>query len=380
MGLHILVLAGGSGTRLWPLSRAAIPKHLLPIGRAGTTLLRTTVERVLPLGGDVHVVTAAQQADACRDDLDGLDLPSDAIIAEPCPRGTGPALGLAVRTVMRNDPEAIFVSVHADHHIGDDNGYRAALTAAAGWAHVTGGLVTIGLHPTYAATGFGYVELGEALSSADWRPPSGVTAAPLVAAAGALQASRSLGFVEKPAQAVAEQYLAGGRHRWNSGLFAWPGPVFERELSASAPTLGDAIADVVRARSAHDDAKAAAIYERITAQSVDTLVFERTQSLTIVEAAFPWSDLGSWADLRTARQGLGESDNAGNIVEGDAVTLGSSGCLVSARGGRLLAVVGAEDLVVVDTGDVVLVIPADRSQAVREVVDTLRAGDRSALL
>jgi len=378
VALHVVVLAGGSGTRLWPLSRAAVPKHLLPIGPGGTSLLRATVERALPLGGPVHVVTAADQAEACRAALDGL--PIGEVIAEPAARGTGPALGLAVRWIARQDPDALICSLHADHHIGDDHAYRAAVWAAAGWAAATDGLATVGLAPTYASTGFGYVALGAPRDAAAWSSPAPASQPELDAAAAALPAHLSAGFVEKPAADVAAAYVAGGRHLWNLGLFAWPAAVFERELTAAAPEVDAAVAHTVEGLGRGDEAEAAEAYTRLGTIAVEPLVLEQTSRLVVVRASFPWSDLGSWVDLGDARRALGAADMNGNLVDGDATLIGCSGCVVESRGGRHVAVVGATDLVVVDAGDSLLVVPAEHAQRVRDVVERLRAEGRDDLL
>jgi mannose-1-phosphate guanylyltransferase/mannose-6-phosphate isomerase len=379
VALHVLVLAGGSGTRLWPLSRAALPKHLLPLGPGGRTLLRATVERLLPLGAQVRVVTIAAQAAACLDALEGTGLDERSIIAEPAPRGTGPALGLAVREVAAGDPEAVVCSVHADHHVGDDAAYREAVWEAAGWAAATDGLATVGLVPQFAATGFGYVALGEPHPAADWRPP--VSPAPAgLAATAALPAHTAIGFAEKPSLAAAEEFVAGGRHLWNLGLFAWSAAAFERELRAAAPEVDTALAEVVELRAAGREEAAADRYRAIPAVAVEPLVLERGARLSVVAAGFPWSDLGSWSDLLDARRAVGQGDAAGNVLAGDVLAVGTRGCLVEARGGRTVAVLGVEDLVVVDTGDAVLVVPAQQAQAVRDVVDLLRAEGRTELL
>lgn len=384
MGLHLVVLAGGSGTRLWPLSRAAIPKHLLPLGRNGESLLRATVERVLPLGDSVHVVTAASQVAGCAAVVQDLGLGPGRIIAEPVARGTGPALGLATRWIARQDPAAVICSVHADADIADDDAYRASLEAAAGWAHQTDGLVCVGLVPTYPSTGLGYVATGVARPPQSWSPaPRMVPVAEgeaAAAAAAALPAFASPGFVEKPPIEVATHLVAEGTHLWNTGLFAWPAASFESEVAAVDPELDTTLGEVVAARATGDESLASARYESLGSIAVEPLVFERASKLTVVRAAFGWSDVGSFADLHGARVAAGQGDADDNVVSGDALMLGAVDCFVAATGGRTVAVAGATGLIVVDTGDAVLVVPADRVQMVREVVDHLRAEGRTDLL
>jgi mannose-1-phosphate guanylyltransferase len=380
VSLHVLVLAGGSGTRLWPLSRRATPKHLLPLAPGGATLLRATVERVLDVGESVHVVTAAAQAEQCLEALAGLGLGREAVIAEPDARGTGPALGLATRWVSRSDPAAIIASVHADHRVGAVDAYRAALVASAGWAAASGGLATVGLTPTDAATGLGYIELGARLESAAWTNSAGRAPAALVAEAAGLPAFTALGFAEKPSAARAAEFVAGGRHLWNLGLFAWPAAVFLDELRSADPQLSDAIDDVVEARARGDEARAGAVYRAQTAVPVEPLVLERSRRLTVVQASFSWSDLGSWADLHAARVEDGDADAAGNVVDGDVLLLSTRDTTVEARGGRLVAVAGVDGLVVVDTPDALLVVPAAQSQLLKDLVQRLGAQGREEVL
>ncbi len=382
MGYHILVLAGGSGTRLWPLSRSAVPKHLLPLDASGMTLLRATVERVLPLADQVHVVTAATQAQACRRELAGLPLSGEPVIAEPAARGTGPALGLATLWIAARDPEAVISSVHADAHVDDPDAYRAAVLAAAGWAASTGGIATVGIVPAYASTGLGYVAVGEGtLEPRRWGPPEGGRAgAATRAAAAALPAFPALGFVEKPTPEVARGFVSGGRHLWNSGLFAWSAAAFEAELRSADPALAARIDRAVAALGRGAAAEAEATYAAIQPVPVDTLVMERTRRLTVVRGAFTWSDVGGFADLHRVRRAAGGADARGNVLEGDVLEVDARESLVLARGGRPVAVVGVEGLAVVDSGDAVLVLPLDQAQRVREIVERIKALGRDDLL
>ena len=380
MGLHVLVLAGGSGTRLWPLSRGALPKHLLPLAPGGRTLLRATVDRVQGLGDSVSVVTAASQAELCRAELTAAGLSSDAVIAEPVARGTGPALGLAVAWIARSDPEALIASVHADHRVADAAAYRAAVLASAGWAAATGGLATVGITPTAPATGLGYIEIAEPMPPSSWRSPSAVAPPVLQEEARMLPAYAAAGFAEKPSADVAEAYVAGGRHLWNLGLFAWPASFFLAELRRADPEIAATLDRIVAARSDGDEVTAAEAYASLQTVAVEPLVLERTSRLTVVQAGFAWSDVGSWSDLHQARVESGEADADGNVIDGEAIVLGARDTTVESRAGRLVAVIGTEGLIVVDTPEALLVVPADQSQRVKDLVDRLRAEGRQDLL
>jgi mannose-1-phosphate guanylyltransferase/mannose-6-phosphate isomerase len=380
VGLHILVLAGGSGTRLWPLSRKAAPKHLLPLGAEGRTLLRATLERVGGIADAVHVVTTASQAGACSDELVAAGLSDVGVIAEPVARGTGPALGLATGWIARLDPDAMIASAHADSDVGDDEAYRAALIASAGWAAAGHGLATVGLAPLYPSTGMGYIELGPAANPDAWVAPHSGVRAQLVEAARSLPAFTAAGFTEKPPAATAEAYVSGGRHLWNLGLFAWRASTFLDELLRAAPALASALDDVVAARAAGDEERASQVYAAQDPVAVEPLVLERTSNLTAVRAAFPWSDLGSWADFHGVRAAAGHADADGNVVDGDVEVLDARGNTVVSRAGRLAAVIGAEGLVVVDTPDALLVMPRDQAQRVKDLVDRLRANGRDDVL
>jgi len=379
VALHILVLAGGSGTRLWPLSRESLPKHLLPLGAQGQSLLRTTVDRVAPLGGAIHVVTASAQVDGCAAALEGSASAQLSAIAEPSPRGTGPALGLAVHQIARSDPGALIVSVHADAHVADAEAYRVAILAAAGWAAATGGLAAVGLTPSYPAIGLGYIEVGEPEPPDAWVPPPAASADPvLLAAAAALPAAHAAAFVEKPSLERATAFLAHGGHLWNPGLFAWSARAFLEELAAADPALDARLGEVVEERAGGHEDRASELYASLPSLAIEPLLLERTGRLTVVRAGFDWSDLGTWTDLMATRGADADAD--GNVATGDTLLVDAHDCLVESRGGRTVAVLGVDGLVVVDTGDSVLVMPATAAQRVRAVVERLREDGRTELL
>jgi len=361
-----VVLAGGSGTRLWPLSRALCPKHLLPLGPRGRSLLREAVDRVAPLADVVLVVTIAAQVEAVERELAGVAGPPVAVLAEPVPRGTGPALGWAAHEAIRRlGPQAVVVSSHADHLIPEQGLARSVLGAAAAWAALADGLLAVGVAPSHPATGLGYVEVGPELPAPAGRPspPFG--------------ARRGLRFLEKPDADVAALLLASGTWLWNTGLFAWPAARFLTELRTAAPELAGALAAAV---APGQDAEAFAdAYGALPTAAVEPLVLERTDRLLTLTAPIRWSDLGSFADLYAAGLEAGEGDAQGNVTRGDAMVPRARGAYVDARAGRLVVALGVEDLVIVDTEGALLVCPRDRAQEVRAVVERLRASGREDL-
>jgi mannose-1-phosphate guanylyltransferase len=284
-----------------------------------------------------------------------------------------------VGLIEREDPDALIASVHADHRVSDRDAYRAAVIASAGWAAATDGLATVGLVPAAPVTGFGYIEVAAPRDPQAWRPPGGSPPA-MAAAAAVLPAFESAGFKEKPSSEVAQRYVADGRHLWNLGLFAWTARRFRAELAAADPELVATIDRVVDARLAGDDDLATALYQALLLQPVEPLVLERTQRLTVVQASFGWSDLGSWLDVGDSRVADGDVDADGNVVEGDVVTTSAHGCTVVSASGRTVAVAGIDGLVVIDTPDAVLVVPADHAQLVKAIVDQLHASGRDDLL
>jgi mannose-1-phosphate guanylyltransferase len=351
--LWAVIPAGGAGTRLWPLSRAGSPKFLHDLTGAGRSLLQATWDRLEPLVGDrVVVVTGEAHADAVRDQLPALA--PEWLLAEPSPRDSMAAIGLAAAVLERRDPGALLGSFAADHVISDAEGFRRCVRVAADVA-ADGWVVTIGIEPTRAATGFGYIEVGEPL--------------------GGTGARHVRSFVEKPDAARAAEYAASGRFRWNAGMFVVQATVLLdilaqghpelaaglRAVAAEPRTLGERWPDLERIAIDHAVAEPAAAVGRVA----------------VVPGSFGWDDVGDFASL----QDLLPPAAQGPTVLGDPArvhAVDSTG-LVVPGGGRDVAVLGLRDVVVVDTGEAVLVTTRDRAQDVKALVDALRECGRGDL-
>jgi mannose-1-phosphate guanylyltransferase len=352
--MQALVLAGGSGTRFWPLSRRTRPKQLLAL-EGGSTLLQRTVERLQPLvqPRDVWVCTTAALAEAVAAQLP--EVPAAQVLAEPEGRNTAPAIAWAVASMPAERRGEPVVVLPADHRIGDDAAFREVMAQAAD-AAAGGQVLALGVRPRWAETGYGYLELAE----------------PLAAGSGAAAAAprRVVRFVEKPDRARAEAFVASGRYLWNGGIFAFRGDTLlslvERHLPALAAGL-DAIAREPR--------RLEETYRTLPAISIDHGVMEKLDHLATLPLDCGWSDLGSWEALAEVLP----RDRDGNSVYGDVVAVGCRDSLLWAEEGTLSAV-GLEGMVAVRTGDAVLVIPRQRSQEVREIVDRLREQGREELL
>jgi mannose-1-phosphate guanylyltransferase len=349
--MYIVILAGGSGTRFWPLSRKKTPKQLMSVF-GGRSMLQRTVERVLPLNPErVLVVTNQLQAEESRKQLAYLKSDRVSVVEEPLACNTAPAIGLAATIIEREDPTAVMAVLPADHYIQDQETFRETLrkaeAAAAHW-----GLVTLGIVPARPETGYGYIE-------AD----SGKVAD------GIFPVRR---FVEKPCREKALEFIESGNFYWNSGMFVWRADVILDRIRTHMPDLSGALATLkVPARMDHlSDMKSqiADIYGRIKPESIDYGVMEKTEGVVVIPSSFGWSDVGSWNALPE----LIEADVEGNISigSGRVVSLDSRGCLVSG-GDRLIALLGVHDLVVVDTGDALLICPRDRAQDVKKVTAEL---------
>jgi mannose-1-phosphate guanylyltransferase len=328
---------------------------VLPLSGSGRPLVAEAFDRMASLARRVFVLTEERQVPLIENLIP--EVGRESMIVEPAARGTTNALGLAALTLLEKDRDAVMVSTAADHVIGGLDAFRESVRQAALVAEGSGKLVTIGLRPRFAATGFGYIEAGDEVA---------------VAGQDALQVRR---FVEKPDLATAQGYLESGRHYWNLNLFCWRCDVFVEELRQHGPEHHAGLLEVMAARRAGDEQRAAEIYEQLPSEAVDYTVMERTSRLLLVPAGFEWADVGSWSELAD----LLRQDEAGNVVEGVPVLIDTRDSFISVPD-KLVAVIGVEGLVIVDTEDALLVCPKSRAQDVKKVVETLKRTGKTRYL
>jgi len=367
--LHAVIPAGGSGTRLWPLSRAANPKFLHPLTGTAATLLQATVARLAPLSppADTLVVTGAAHAASVARQLP--DLPEANILVEPSPRDSCAAIGLAAAVIQLRAPGAVMGSFAADHLVRDEAVFVDVVRQAVAGAE-QGLLMTIGIQPTQPETGYGYLHCGEVVS-------------------GSLR--RVVEFKEKPSLEVAEEYVASGRYFWNAGMFVWRTDVFLAELSRQQPQLYAGLTEIAAAWDTDGRERALTeIWPELPKISVDYAVMEGAAAQGLVgtvPGAFGWHDVGDFDTLCEMLPG----DRDGNVVLGsdpadaasaasadeDAIKAGVilhdvADSLIIPSTGRIVAALGVRDMIIVDTPDAVLVCPRDRAQEVKKLVDALK--------
>ena len=349
---HAVIPAGGSGTRLWPLSRAGHPKFLHPLTGSAQTLLQATVARLAPLApaDRTYVVTGVAHAAAVARQLPAL--PEENLLVEPSPRDSCAAIALAAAVIARRDPAAVMGSFAADHLVRDGAHFVEVVRDAVRGAE-QGLLMTVGITPTAPETGYGYLRCGERVDG------------PVV---------RVEEFTEKPPADVAVSYVESGRYLWNASMFVWRVDVFQRELARQQPELAAGISRIADGWDTPDrQAVLGEVWPGLPKISVDYAVMEGAAAVgrvATVPGDFGWNDVG---DFNTLGDTL-PADDDGNVVigPGDTLTVDSEHNVLVPQGGRVVALLGVRDLVVVDTGDVTLVCHRHRAQDVKKLVDQLR--------
>jgi len=355
---YALIMAGGVGSRLWPLSRQKSPKQVLPL-MGEQSMFAMAVERLQPLlmPDDVLVVVGEEQVELLK--AEGTGVPDRNYVIEPAGRGTAPAIALSAIALRRRDPEAIMAVLTADHFIGDAEGFREVLQAARDVA-AQDHLVTLGITPSSPSTGYGYIERGQHLMQANDY---------LAYKVGA--------FREKPDLLTAKHFVAGGRHSWNSGMFVWKVSRFLDELSRTMPEFNAQLMLIEAALGTPDaDRVLREVWTAVKPQTVDYGVMEKARDVAVIPAEFGWNDVGSWATLLE----ILDNDEQGNVIRhAEHVGVDTSNTLVFGRD-RLVATIGLHDMIIIDTGDAVLVCPKDRAQDVKKIVDGLKQSGKQQYL
>jgi mannose-1-phosphate guanylyltransferase len=337
---------------LWPRSRRSTPKHTLPLASGGRPLLRDTYDRVRGLVDEVFVVTELTQKQIIQTVLPEVD--AGHLIIEPTARGTTNAYGLAALTLAQLDATGTMLAMASDHVVRQRAEVTRAVRAALRAADVTDGLIAIGLKPRFPSTGLGYLHAS--------RPgPAGTR--------------RVEQFMEKPDLRSATRFLRSGGYYWNVAWFAWRTSVFLAEMARHAPRHLAGLKRVVAARRAGDEQAAADLYRRLPVEVVDRSILEKTDNLLLVPARFDWADIGNWAELGDRVH----ADASGNSVDGEAVLVDTTGSLIFGDR-RLVAAIGLEEMIIVDTEDALLVCPRSRAQDVRKVVEALKRARKTRYL
>ncbi len=355
MSRYAVIMAGGPGSRLWPMSRKTHPKQLLPFGPGGKSLLRVSMERLLgPFTCEqIYVIAGADQLAAIAKELP--ELPVENLIGEPMARDTANAIGLACAILAEKDPDASIGVFTADHIIEPIDRFQdaveAALTAIESNADYLG---TFGVKPTWPHPGLGYIHRGDPIGGGD---------------IPAFQVRR---FKEKPDPATAEGYVSSGEYYWNSGMFVWKAATITAALEKLLPENYLQLATLARSVGSPDwDSLAFEVYENLEKISIDFAVMEKAEKVLVVELACNWADVGNWCELKTV---TGEDDK-GNATLADEVALieSNNNIIASSEKGHLIATIGVDDLIVIHTADATLVCAKDKAQKIKELVASLNA-------
>ncbi len=344
---YVVIMAGGSGERFWPLSRTTRPKQLLPLLEADVSMLEQAVRRIAPLvpRERILVVTSSVLQEPIRQAMP--DLPPQNVIAEPAKRNTAPCLALAaIEIAARSQGDPVMAVLTADHFIGNEEAFLQNVAAAIDVARHQNALVTMGIVPTRPETGYGYIEVGDGTD-----------------------ARQVLSFREKPDAGTARDYVLSGRYLWNSGMFFWRVSVLQAALQQHEPEIGAWMTQ---------PGDIATSFATLPSISIDYAVMERAANVMVVPASFPWDDVGSWDALLRMR----ETDSRGSVTQGDCIAVETSeSVVVNTRvDGHVVTTVGLVGHVVVVTDDATLVCPATHAQDVKRVVAALREQGRDDVL
>lgn len=365
---YAVILAGGAGTRLWPLSRKKTPKHLLKL-ISDHSMIYETVDRVKHLipSENIFIITNFEHAEGIAQELP--QVPREQIIGEPRGRNTGWAMGLGAYYVVKKDPNAVVINFAADHLIEKHTEFVDAIKTAKAAAEMGDYLVTIGIVPTYPHTGLGYIKIGDVLKEVDNIPVYKVEK-----------------FVEKPNEETAQEFVASKNYFWNANLYTWHVNSLKRALQTHAPEVFTGLETMAKAIGTDQEQQALEeMYANASDVQIDKGVSEKASNLLMIEGDFGWKDVGDWEELyqikhKDANQNVTLEDTTIlDLGTRDSLLLANTPKLVSANK-KLIAAVGLENIIIVDTPDALLICPRDRVQEVKKIVETLKAQNKSEYL
>jgi mannose-1-phosphate guanylyltransferase len=356
-----VIMAGGVGTRFWPRSREKFPKHLLQIiGK--DTMLQQTVRRLEPIVDprDVFIVTNRLQRAQIVKQLPRV--PEENIIVEPVGRNTAPCIGLAALHVHRLDPEAVMIVLPADHLIQEEEGFRSVLQVAVNTAAQAGGLITIGMTPTHPETGYGYIQYVNERTPDNPFFDAGVR--------------KVKTFAEKPNLQTAEQFLASGDFLWNSGMFVWKAETILKEIARTLPDLSTELSNIsAEMGTSRYPGAVETAYGIIRGISIDYGVMEKSDRVYVIPSSFGWNDIGSWDEVYR----VGGKDERGNSITGKVIQKETNNSFIYSPD-KVVAAIGVDDLIIVNTDDALLICKRGRSQEVKEIADYLKRKQMNDLL
>lgn len=349
-----VIMAGGKGERFWPKSRTSKPKQFLSLKSDGETMIQKTVKRLMPLVDmeDVYIVTNSAYTELVKEQLP--DIPEENILAEPCARNTAPCIAFASAVISRKYDDAFMIVLPSDHLINNDVLYTDTLKKAVSVAEQGENLVTIGITPTYAETGYGYINFGDEKN-------------------GAYIVER---FVEKPDLPTAEKYLASGRYLWNSGMFIWKLSSIMSNIKKFMPDIYDGAVKIGESFGTPDfDTVLKREFESFRSESVDFGIMEKADNIYTLPSVFGWDDVGSWL----AVERINDTDADMNYIEGNVISENTHHTTICG-GKRLVAAVGVDDIVIVDTEDAVLVCSKNSTQDIKKIIARLKEQGRNDLV
>lgn len=347
MKTYGVILAGGGGTRFWPLSRKDLPKQFLNL-TGSDIMVNETIDRLAGFVDkkDIFIVTSAAQTALTLETTEGR-IEKDHILSEPAARNTAACIGYAAMEIVKKYNDGIMCILPSDHYIKDQDAYLKLMNQAVEAARQTDQLVTIGIKPTFAATGYGYIKAEKKQESSYYRVED---------------------FVEKPDVKTAKTYLQEGCYLWNSGMFVWKASTILSYYERLLPDIYGALHEIGEAMGTEvEQATIELIYPTIPKISIDYGIMERAKEVIVIEGNFGWNDVGSWDAL----QGLYDADDNGNVIYGEQIHIDTKNCISYAKT-KLIAAIGVEDLIIVEADDAILVCHKDKAQEVRKVVEELR--------